>query len=115
MGFYLNKASKNEIKFKTVKCCANQGNYAPLAKGPLPPPPLMRNIALNSFKAQSAPHLAMLCGVWAGAFWFFHERPKKKVYDYFRDLAPEAQFHQMKEYGVFHSVKASWQEDDAEE
>jgi len=104
-----------KLSSRLLSAVPTKVNYAPLAKGPLPPPPLMRNIALNSFKAQSAPYLVMLCGVWAGAFWFFHERPKKKVYDYFRDLDPEAQFHQMKEYGVFHSVKASWQEDDAEE
>merc|ERR1712168_941499 len=97
MGFYLNKASKMKLNLRLLSAVPTKVNYAPLAKGPLPPPPLMRNIALNSFKAQSAPYLVMLCGVWAVSFWYFHERPK------------------MKEYGVFHSVKASWQEEGAED
>merc|ERR1712168_320756 len=79
MGFYLNKASKMKLNLRLLSAVPTKVNYAPLAKGPLPPPPLMRNIALNSFKAQSAPYLVMLCGVWAVSFWYFHERPKKKV------------------------------------
>ena len=60
-----------KLSSRLLSAVPTKVNYAPLAKGPLPPPPLMRNVELNSFKAQSAPFLVLLCGAWAGAFVSF--------------------------------------------
>ena len=46
--------------------------------------------------------------------YLLHGRHRDQIYDYRKTINADALFEEMREYGIFHSAKASWQLEDEE-
>uniref|UniRef100_H2Y7Y1 Uncharacterized protein n=1 Tax=Ciona savignyi TaxID=51511 RepID=H2Y7Y1_CIOSA len=90
------------------------GKYAALANGPLPKPDGMKGALLKSVRAGVFPAVAVCLGVYGAVLYATFFRRKAKIDTYMKNLDPDALFEELKEYGVFKSVKASWQTEEEE-
>ncbi|XP_078486838.1 cytochrome c oxidase subunit 6C-like [Ciona intestinalis] len=86
------------------------GKYPALANGPLVKPDGMKGALLKSVRASVLPSVAVCLGVYAVTMYATFFRRKAKIDTYMKNLDPDAMFEEIKEYGAFKSVKASWQE-----
>merc|ERR1712025_463748 len=112
MGFYLNKAYCLSIDLfdlipSRMSSVPTSSTYAPLAKGALPRPTNVKHTMLRKLTRWSAPMGIILMTAYFGGYYLSPMARRKEIAEYRRTLNPDALFEEMKEYGIFHSVKAS--------
>merc|ERR1712025_313375 len=117
MGFYLNKAYCLSIDLfdlipTKMSSVPASSTYAPLAKGALPRPTNVKHTMGIKLKRFAIPYFITLVGCYFGGFYLLHGRHRDRIGEYRRTINPDAMFEEMKEYGIFHSVKASWQQEE---
>ncbi|XP_077971424.1 cytochrome c oxidase subunit 6C-like [Styela clava] len=82
---------------------------APMAQGPIPKPE-MRGMCIKFVRRWSFPAIAITAASYVAGYFLMYEKHRKQYDTYIKNLDPDKMFEEIKEYGGFKSVKASWQE-----